>query len=422
MVKLDSRKLKTTDKSINFARNDFPILQTQMNGQPLAFLDTAASAQKPACVIEAMNDIYKNNYSNIHRGLYNISQKLTEEYETARAKIARFVGAASEKEIIFTRNATESLNLIAQSWGRKYLKKGDEIIISGMEHHANIVPWQLLQDQIGIIIKTIPVLEDGTLDLEALPNMLSTRTRLVSAVHISNGFGTINNINKITEITKEFNPKIKVCIDGSQGIVHTPVHMQNLGTDFYVFTGHKLYGPTGIGVLYGRYDILETMPPYQGGGDMIERVSLEEGTTYKEPPYRFEAGTPAIVEVIGLGKAIDYVQTIGIPAIQNHERKLLEYGTEKLRAINGLKLYGPENPDQKAGIFSFTMDCAHHSDIGMILDQCGVAIRTGHHCCMPLMHRFSIDGTARASLGLYSNADDINQLAEGLQKVRKLFA
>ena len=400
-------------------RADFPILKTQMNGQPLAFLDTAASAQKPACVIAAMNDIYERKYSNIHRGLYGLSQKLTEEFEAVRVKIASFIGAASEKEIIFTRNATESINLVAQSWGKAHLKEGDEIILSEMEHHANIVPWQLLRDQIGITIKIIPVLDDGALDIDAFQSLLSKDTKLVSITHISNALGTVNNINKIIALSKDFNQEIKVMIDGSQGIVHSPVNMESLGADFYVFTGHKLYGPTGIGVLYGRYDVLETMPPYQGGGDMIERVSFEK-TTYKEPPYRFEAGTPAIAEVIGLGAAIDYVSNIGFEALQIHEQALLAYATEKLQAIEGLKLYG--RASDKAGILSFTMEGAHPSDIGMVLDQCGVAVRTGHHCCMPLMQRFGLDATVRASLGLYSNADDIDQLIEGLHKVRKLFA
>ncbi|HOO81131.1 MAG TPA: cysteine desulfurase [Alphaproteobacteria bacterium] len=399
-------------------RDDFPVLATQMNGKPLAFLDTAASAQKPQSVINAMNKVLETGYSNIHRGLYRISQDLTADFEAVRAKIARFIGAKSEKEIVFTRNATESINLVAQTWGRTHMKQGDEIILTEMEHHANIVPWQLLQKEIGFTIKVIPVRDDGALDLDAFETLLSEKTRLVSIVQISNAFGIINPINKIITLSKKFNPEIKVLIDGSQGIVHQKIDVKTLGADFYVFTGHKLYGPTGVGVLYGRYDVLETVPPYQGGGDMIERVSFD-GTTFKEPPYRFEAGTPAIVEVIGLGAAIDYVQRVGYEHIIMHEAALRDYGHERLSEIDGLKLYGLNT--EKTGIFSFTMDCAHPSDIGMILDQCGVAVRAGHHCCMPLMQRFGLDATVRASLGLYSNRQDIDQLLEGLYKVKELF-
>ncbi len=408
-------------KNMNVSRNyrdDFPVLATQMNGKPLAFLDTAASAQKPQSVINAMNKVLETGYSNIHRGLYRISQDLTADFEAVRAKIARFIGAKSEKEIVFTRNATESINLVAQTWGRTHMKQGDEIILTEMEHHANIVPWQLLQKEIGFTIKVIPVRDDGALDLDAFETLLSEKTRLVSIVQISNAFGIINPINKIITLSKKFNPEIKVLIDGSQGIVHQKIDVKTLGADFYVFTGHKLYGPTGVGVLYGRYDVLETVPPYQGGGDMIERVSFD-GTTFKEPPYRFEAGTPAIVEVIGLGAAIDYVQRVGYEHIIMHEAALRDYGHERLSEIDGLKLYGLNT--EKTGIFSFTMDCAHPSDIGMILDQCGVAVRAGHHCCMPLMQRFGLDATVRASLGLYSNRQDIDQLLEGLYKVKELF-
>ena len=288
-------------------RADFPVLSTEMNGKSLAFLDSAASAQKPQAVIDAMNTVLETGYSNIHRGLYRISQELTTDFEGVRGKIADFIGANSEKEVIFTRNSTESINLVAQSWGRTHLKSGDEVILSEMEHHANIVPWQLLQEQIGIKIKVIPVLDDGSLDDQAFETLLSEKTKLIGIVHISNALGVINNVNQIIKLSRDFNPKIKVLIDGSQSAVHQKIDVQKLDSDFFVFTGHKLYGPTGIGVLHAKYEILESMPPYQGGGDMIERVSFD-GTTYKEPPYRFEAGTPAIVEVIGLGAAVDYLQ------------------------------------------------------------------------------------------------------------------
>lgn len=400
-------------------RTDFSILATQMHGKPLAFLDSGASAQKPRAVIEAMNRVYESRYSNIHRGLYEISQNLTEDFESVRAKVAAFIGAPSDKNIVFTRNATEAINLVAQSWGTAHLREGDEIILTEMEHHANIVPWQLLRERTGIVIKTIPFDGRGVLDIEEYESLLNHKTRLISLVHVSNALGTINPVNKIIRIARDFYPEIKVLIDGSQAVVHMPVDVQAMDADFYVFTGHKLYGPTGIGVLYGKAKTLEAMPPYQGGGDMIERVAFEE-TTYKEPPYRFEAGTPAIVEAIGLGAAIDYISNIGIEHIAAHESELLAYGTEKLLDIPGLTIHGTA-PD-KAGIMSFTVEGLHISDIGMILDQCGVAVRTGHHCCMPLMARLGLEGTVRASLGLYSNKNDIDQLVEGLKKAKDLLA
>lgn len=403
---------------ISRRRADFPALAREMNGRPLAFLDTAASAQKPQVVIEAMSSVYETGYANIHRGIYRISQDLTAAFEGVRARVAAFIGAESHESIVFTRNATEGINLVAQSWGRAHLKPGDEILLTRMEHHANIVPWQLLEAQIGVKIRVIPVLDDATLDYTAFETLLSPRTKLVGAVHISNAFGIRNDINKIIKITRKFNPEIKVLIDGSQGVVHSPVNMKAMDPDFYVFTGHKLYGPTGIGVLYGKREVLESMPPYQGGGDMIERVSFS-GTSFREPPHRFEAGTPAIVEVIGLSAAIDYVEAIGFEAIEAHERLLVAYGTERLKEIRGVKLYG-DAPD-KAGIFSFTMEGAHPSDIGMVLDQCGVAVRAGHHCCMPLLERFGLNATVRASLGLYSNEADIDALIQGLQKAERLF-
>lgn len=411
--------MSNTPKNMEQLRADFPILSMQMNGKPLAFLDSAASAQKPSQVIDTMNRVQKSGYSNIHRGLYRISQDLTADFEAVRAKIAQFIGAKTEKEIVFTRNATESINLVAQSWGRTHLKQGDEIIISEMEHHANIVPWQLLRDQIGIVIKVIPVLDEGSLDYETFETLLSDKTKLVAVTAISNALGTINNINKIMALSHDFNPKIKVLIDGSQAIVHEEINVSNLDADFFVFTGHKLYGPTGIGVLYGKYDVLETMPPYQGGGDMIEHVTFDK-TTYKEPPYRFEAGTPAITEVIGLGAAIDYVQSIGIKNIEAHEQTLLDYATQKISQIEGIRIFG--TAQKKAGIISFTLYNAHISDVGMILDQCGVAVRTGHHCCMPLMARFGIEGTIRASIALYTNKKDIDQFIEGVIKAKEMLA
>jgi cysteine desulfurase/selenocysteine lyase len=398
-------------------RADFPVLRKKMNGKPVVFLDSGASAQKPQMVIDAMRAVMDTDYANIHRGLYQFSQVTTSRFEAVRQKVADFIGAASEREIVFTRNATEGINLVAQSWGRTHLVPGDEIIISGMEHHANIVPWQLLRDQTGIVIKIIPVLDDGTLDFEAFGKLLNNKTRLVSVVQVSNALGTINPVADIIAATRSFNPDIKILIDGSQAVVHGAVNVAALGCDFYVFTGHKLYGPTGIGVLYGCYDVLQSMPPYQGGGDMIERVTFDK-TTYKDAPGRFEAGTPAIVEVIGLGAAIDYVCNIGMPVIAAYEKKLLTYGLARLAEVPGLTLYGPQQ--DRAGIMSFTADWGHAGDIAMILDQCGVAVRSGHHCCQPLMARFGVDATLRASLGLYSNESDIDSLIDGLLKAKEL--
>ncbi len=395
-------------------RADFPILRDGVH-----YLDTASSAQKPRAVIDAMTDLMETQYANIHRGLYKFSQETTTAYEAVRSKVAAFLNAPSENEIVFTRNTTEAINLVAQSWGRTFLKEGDEIILTEMEHHANIVPWQLLCDQIGIVIKTIPVLEAGTLDLDTYQTLLSERTKLVGVVHISNALGAINPARQIIQTAKAHNPEIITLIDGSQSAVHGPVDLQELGCDFFVCTGHKLYGPTGIGVLWGRYDLLDAMPPYQGGGDMIEAVTFDQ-TTYKAPPARFEAGTPAITEVIGLGAAIDYLTGIGMDEIAAHEKNLLDEAMTALNEIDGLTFYG--TGQQKAGIISFAADWAHSSDIAMILDQCGVYVRSGHHCCMPLMQRFGIDGTIRASFGLYSNSEDIKALVEGLHKAGKMLA
>ncbi len=403
-------------------RDDFPVLQTKAHGsKTLAFLDSAASAQKPQAVIDAMDDVLTKGYSNIHRGLYEISQNLTQSFEDVRKKVASFIGASSEKNIIFTRNTTEGINLVAQSWARPTMKAGDQIIITELEHHANIVPWQILAEQIGIVVKVVPMRKDTTLDLEAFKNLLSDKTKLVSFTEISNAFGTINPVSKIIEMVREYNSAIKILVDGSQGIVHRKVDVRKMDADFYVFTGHKLYAPTGIGVLYGKYDLLQSMPPYQGGGDMIERVSFKTGTIYREAPYKFEAGTPAIVEVIGLGAAVDYIVDNSMDKIIEHERNLLEYATEQILSIKGLTLYGVDDLSRKAGILSFSMDGLHPSDIGMVLDQCGVAVRSGHHCAMPAMEAMGIDSTIRASLAMYSDTSDIDSLINALHKVQDLF-
>ncbi len=406
-------------QSIEYCRDDFPALREMMSGKPLAYLDTASSAQKPQIVIDKMRDVMTHHYANIHRGLYQFSQIMTREYESVRGKAADFINAYSENEIVFTRNATEGINLIAQSWGGANLKVGDEIILSAMEHHANIVPWQLIAAKTGAAIKVIPLQDDGTLDLDAYKNLLSDKTKLVSVVHVSNALGTINPVADIARMGKANNADTIVMIDASQSAVHGGVDVQAIGCDFLCFTGHKIYGPTGAGVLWGRKEVFDTMPPYQGGGDMIERVSFA-GTTYKAAPQRFEAGTPAIVEVIGLGAAIDYMRTIGMDAIRAHEANLLGQMQNALSSVPGLTFYGPKTG--RAGIISFRADWASGADIAMILDKCGVAVRAGHHCCMPLMETLGVDGTIRASLGLYSNADDIRLLGEGLHKAKDLLA
>ncbi len=404
-------------RTIADCRADFPLLSKTMSGQPVAYLDTGASAQKPQIVIDAMRDVMETHYANIHRGLYEFSQTTTTEFEAVRSKVAGLIGAGSESEIIFTRNTTEAINLVAHSWGRKVLQPGDVVVITEMEHHANIVPWQLVCGMTGAKLKVVPVKDDGTLDLAAFEHVVTENTKIVSFVHVSNSLGTINPAKKIVELVKAKNPEATVLIDGSQSVVHGVVDVQDLGCDFFAFTGHKLYGPTGVGVLWGRAEFLDAMPPYQGGGDMIERVTFEK-TTFKEAPARFEAGTPAIIEVIGLGAAIDYVQAIGMDVISVHEKGLFAYAMQELEAVSGLTYYGT-GPD-KAGIISFRADWGHPSDIGMILDQCGVAVRAGHHCCQPLMQRFGIEATVRASFGLYSNKDDVDALVAGLKKARSL--
>lgn len=400
-------------------RQDFPVLSRTMNGKRLAYLDSAASAQKPRAVIDAMTSVMEHGYANIHRGVYEMSQTTTKQFETVRGKIAQFIGAKDENEIIFIRNTTEAVNLVAQSWARTYLREGDEIILSTMEHHANLVPWHILAAQIGVQIRYIPMQDDGTLDLDSYQKLLTPRTRLVSVVHISNALGTVNDVARITEIAKDFHRDIVVMVDASQSVVHRPVDVGALGCDFLAFTGHKLYGPTGIGVLWGRAALLQSMPPYQGGGDMIEEVTLE-GSTFKPPPARFEAGTPAIIEVIGLGAAIAYLNAIGMARIAEHESFLLAYAREKIAQVDALRFYGT-GPD-RACVLSFTAMWGHTSDIGMILDQCGVAVRTGHHCCQPVMRRLGIDSTVRASIGLYTNTDDIDQMVDALLKAKDMLS
>lgn len=403
-------------------RQDFPILTRLVHekkgraGKPLVYLDNGASAQKPRQVIDAMSHLLEHDYANVHRGVHFLSQRSTDLYETTRDKVAKFLNAPSRENIVFTRNATEAFNLLANSWGGKFLKAGDAVVISWMEHHANIVPWQLLRDRIGITIKVVPILDDGSLDMDAYEAMLTPEVKLVSITHASNVLGTVNPAARIAKLAHA--KGIKVAFDGSQAAVHQPVDVQAIDADFYVFTGHKLYGPTGIGVLYGRKDLLDAMPPWQGGGDMISTVSFEK-TTYREAPYRFEAGTPAIVEGIGLGAAIDYVTALGMDAIQAHEQRLLAYATHRLAEVEGLRIIGTA-PD-KAAIISFTMDGIHPHDIGTLLDRGGVAVRVGRHCAEPLMDRFGVGATARASFGLYNTEAEVDALVEAVQACKAFF-
>jgi cysteine desulfurase/selenocysteine lyase len=398
------------------ARADFPILSRTVHGRPLVYLDSAASAQKPRAVIDCMTRFYEEDYANIHRGVHYLSQRATDAFESARAKVARFINAEKADEIVFTRNATESINLVAQSWGRKNLGAGDEVILTELEHHANIVPWQLLRAEKGIEIKVAPIDDSGQVRLDALAGLIGPRTRLVAVAHMSNALGTILPVREIVRLAHA--QGALALIDGCQSVAHRPVDVRALDADFFVFSGHKLYGPTGIGVLYGKYRLLEAMPPYQGGGDMINRVTFAR-TTFKEPPHRFEAGTPAIVEAVGLAAAIDYVSELGPSFIAAHEEDVLEYATQKLQAVDGLTLYG--TAAEKGGILSFTVQGAHAHDVATILDQQGVAVRAGHHCAHPLMDRLGVSATARASLALYSTRGEIDALVDGLGVVRRVF-
>ena len=402
---------------IESIRGDFPILSEKINGHPLAFLDSGASPQKPEAVLQRMEHMYRHEYANVHRGAYTLSQAATDHYENARQTVARYLNAASDEEIIFTRNVTSSINLVAHCYGRAFLNSGDEIIITHMEHHANIVPWQLLREAIGIELKVIPIDDAGNLMMDKFEELLSPRTRLVSVTHISNVLGTVLPVKEIIRLAHAHDAR--VLIDGAQGIMHSRVDVQDLDVDFYGFTGHKLYGPSGIGVLYGKRDILNSMPPYEGGGDMIDRVTFEK-TTYRETPARFEAGTPAIVEAAGLAAAVEYVESIGIERIAAHEQSLLDYATARLSAIEGLRIYG--EAEDKAGVVSFTIEGVHPHDISTIIDSHGVAVRAGHHCAQPLMDRFDLAATARASLGMYNNKSDIDQLVEALEFAKDIFS
>ena len=397
-------------------RADFPAMSLQVNGKPLVFLDSGASAQKPSVVLERMDRAYRSEYANVHRGAYRLSELATENYESARKTVATFMNAASPDEIVFTRNATASINLVAHSFGRAFMKAGDEVVISHMEHHANIVPWQLLRDIMGIVIKVAPIDDDGNFLIDEFKALMGPKTKLVAITHCSNVLGTITPIKEIARIAHEAGAK--VLFDGAQGIVHAGIDVRDVDCDFYVFTGHKLYGPTGIGVLYGKKDLLNALPPYQGGGDMIELVTFEK-TTYRDAPARFEAGTPPIVEAIGLGAAIDYVTGVGLDRIARHETELRDYAMTRLGEIDGLTIIG--RPREKGPIVSFTFEGAHPHDIATIIDSKGVCVRAGHHCAQPLMERYNVVATARASFAMYNRREDVDALVDALQTVKDIF-
>jgi len=396
---------------------DFPILKQTNRGRPIVYLDSSASAQKPNQVIDAITNFYKQDYANIHRGIYELSERSTRLYEDTRELIKNFINANATEEIIFVRGTTEGINLIAQAYGRSQWQAGDEVILSTMEHHSNIVPWYLLKEQIGIVLKIIPISDAGELDLEAYQQLFSPRTKMVAVNHASNVLGTINPIKKMAAIAHAHH--VPILVDGAQAVPHLSVDLQDLDCDFYVFSGHKLYGPTGIGVLYGKKNLLALLPPYQGGGDMIETVAFDH-ITFAQTPHRFEAGTPDIAGVVGLRAAIEYLNAIGMENIFAHEQQLLSYAEAQLSTISGLRILGTVKP--KVGVISFVMDGIHPHDIGTVLDHAGIAVRAGHHCAMPLMQRLQVPATVRASLGIYNQESDINALIDGIQHAKRLFA
>lgn len=406
----------TTGFPVETYRQDFPILGQAVRDMPLVYLDNAATAQKPRQVIEVLDEYYRSYNSNIHRGIHTLSELATDAYETARKKIQHFINAESLKEVIFVRGTTEGINLVAQSYGRSRLAAGDEIITSTMEHHSNIVPWQLLCEQTGAVLKVIPINDAGELDMDEYKKLLGERTRIVAVAHISNALGTVNPIAEIT--AQAHAAGAVVIVDGAQAAPHTKLDMAALDCDFYTFSGHKLFGPTGIGVLYGKQALLEDMPPYHGGGDMIKMVTFEK-TLYNDLPYKFEAGTPYIAGVIGLGAAADYVSDVGLDRIQDYEHKLLLYATEAAARVTGLRLIG--TAADKASILSFVLDGIHPHDLGTILNHDGIAIRTGHHCAMPVMERFGIPATARASFAFYNTTEEVDKLVAGIDKAKNIF-
>jgi len=414
-----SPETRQSQTSLDVARirDDFPILKQQVCGRPLVYLDNAATSQKPRQVIEAISRFYSEDYSNIHRGVHTLSQRSTQSYEAVRTKVQRFIHAAEDREIIFVRGATEGINLVAFGYLRPRLQAGDEIVISGMEHHSNIVPWQILCEEKNARLRVIPINDDGEVIFEEYEKLLNPRTRLVAVTHVSNALGTINPVQRMIAVAHR--QQIPVLVDGAQAIPHLSVDVQALDSDFYTFSGHKLYGPTGIGVLYGKAALLEAMSPFQGGGDMIASVTFEK-TTYNKIPHKFEAGTPDIAGVIGLGAAIDYVQTIGLAAISAYEEELLAYATREVSKIAGVRILG--NAKEKASVLSFTLEGVHPHDIGTILDQQGIAIRAGHHCAQPVMDRFKVPATARASFAFYNTKKEVDALVNGIRAVMEVFS
>lgn len=401
-------------------RQDFPILQRQVYGRPLVYLDNGATTQKPRCVVEAMTEEYYNVNANVHRGVHFLSQKATDLHEQSRETVRRFLNANSVNEIIFTRGTTESMNLVASCFSEAFMQEGDEVIISTLEHHSNIVPWQLAQNRKGIKLRVIPITDEGNICLDEYEKLFTNRTRIVSVAHVSNVLGTINPVKEMVEIAHAHG--VPVLIDGAQSTPHMAVDVQQLDCDFFAFSGHKMYGPTGVGVLYGREKWLDRLPPYMGGGEMIKRVSFEQ-TTFNELPYKFEAGTPDYIATTGLAQAIDYVCQLGMDNIEAHERDLAQYAVSRLQQIPGMHLYGPmAYGAEGAGPLSFNVEGIHHLDMGTLLDRLGVAVRTGHHCAEPLMHRLGVDGTVRASFGLYNTRAEIDVLASSIERVCKMFA
>jgi len=401
---------------VNKIRKDFPILETMVHGKPLVYLDNAATTQKPSAVINSLSEYYRKTNSNVHRGVHSLSEAATKDYEDSRRIVKNFLNAASEREIIFTRGTTESINLIAYSFGRKFLGENDEIIISEMEHHSNIVPWQILSEERKFKIKVLPIDNNGELMMEEYEKMLTTKVKLVSIIYVSNSIGTLNPIREI--IAGAHKKNIPVLIDAAQAVNHFPVDVRELDCDFLAFSGHKIYGPTGIGILYGKEKWLNMLPPFMGGGDMISRVTFEK-TTFNELPYKFEAGTPSIAEAIGLGKAIEYISEIGLPSIRAYETELVDYTVKKLSEIDGVKIFG--NPHHRTGVVSFTIDNIHPHDIGTFLDFEGVAVRTGHHCTQPVMDKFNVPATTRASFAFYNTREEADILVNAVKKVIEVF-
>jgi cysteine desulfurase / selenocysteine lyase len=413
---VSARRGATAAFDVEAVRREFPVLRETVNGKPLVYLDSAASAQKPQAVIDAERFVYERAYSNVHRGVHRLSVLATDAYEKARAKVQRFLGASESREVVLLRGTTEAVNLVAQSYGRRHVGAGDEVLITGLEHHSNIVPWQMLCQEMGAVLRVAPIDDAGEVDMAAFERLLSPRTRIVSVAHVSNALGTVNPVRRMSELAHAAGAVVMV--DGAQAVPHLAVDVQEIGCDFYAFSGHKVYGPSGVGALYGRASLLEAMPPWQGGGDMIASVTFEK-TTWNELPYKFEAGTPNIAGTIGLGAAIDWVEKLGLEAIAAHEHDLLRHGTGLLEEVPGLRIVGTAR--EKAGVLSFVLDGVHPHDAGTILDYEGIAVRTGHHCAQPVMDRYGIPATTRASLACFNTREDLDVLARGIRKVQEMF-